>query len=213
MDATVFEPFEVDEETALECWQFAKACNNNYSKRGQNDKQKKIRDSFEGKIGEWIVYNRLARFFADLTRPDMQIYGRGQKGWESDLFAEDLEFAVKTCKRSSWESWIFQREDEDGFGRDEGIYGEDATDKIIVFVSVFRGQDDENGREQLTRRGYIRSITTLYEMRRLKLFGIPKLEHLRAYKDATYYGDLREEGFRTGIINPSVNELIERVQA
>jgi hypothetical protein len=124
MDATVFEPFEVDEETALECWQFAKACNNNYSKRGQNDKQKKIRDSFEGKIGEWIVYNRLARFFADLTRPDMQIYGRGQKGWESDLFAEDLEFAVKTCKRSSWESWIFQREDEDGFGRDEGIYGE-----------------------------------------------------------------------------------------
>ena len=217
MDARIYESITLDEELVQECWAFANDYKENYHLRGQHDRQKKIMDCHDGKIAEWIVYHRLKPFFCDLTQPDMKLYKKGEKSWKSDLFAADgvLEFAVKACRRLGNDSWIFQREDENGMGRDEGIYSPDACDKLIIGVTIEnrvkqRSEEDELRISLPSMSGAIRTVLTLYEVRKRNLLEEPWKEELREYKDAMYYNSCNQHGFKTGIIHPTVTELVEQ---
>ena len=202
MDRSIFEEYKLNEEMQVECAEFAGLSNNNYGRRNQRDERRKQEQCFFGKLGEWVAYNRLAPFFADLSRPNMEIYEGRQKTWDNDLKAGDLAIAVKSCDFRG-DSWIFQKSDADGkAGCDREIYDPNASDKLIVFVQI--GYKNESGR--------IRAIAPLSELKARDLFVEPRKDDLIGIKEAVMLFSLKLLGFADKI-HPSVAELVHKVQA
>ena len=67
-----------------------------YSKRGQNNEQKRQKDAFVGKLGEYAVYNSLKGKIPNIVEPDVQVYAAKQKSWDFDLKGDGVNLHVKT---------------------------------------------------------------------------------------------------------------------
>jgi hypothetical protein len=94
--------------------QFAKdVVNSNldqYESRNQKNKFKVFDDILKGKICEYVVYYCLD----ECNEPDLRIYPKNKKSFDSDLKAKGFNIHVKSCSKESIFplSWVFQPNDK-----------------------------------------------------------------------------------------------------
>lgn len=200
----IFREIELSDERMKAIRLFARSLKTNYHKRNQFDDVKIQGDSAIGKVGEWIAYEALLPDLPGISEPDMKIYTARQKSWAPDMVWRRAKIACKSCGIATVSyaglSWITQHSDEDGYGKDEGIYGDDIDDTLFVGVEVFSSGD----------RGRIAMIVPVPFLHKWNMFEPTKKYDLRLYKHAINYSSFTCIGLRTGIIHPSVTELIER---
>jgi hypothetical protein len=209
----IFLPTTIDEEVLEQINCHAHNVFHNYGRRNQNDRIRIVQQIAEGKLAEFIAYERLHPFFVGLTPPDLQIYEASQKSWSPDLRAEDLTFSVKGCtyesaygqtgkSRGNKMSWVFQYADKDGVGgKDKGIWGKH---KCHLFVGVFI----DKFRDGI---GHIKAICPVEVLHQNDLFRAPRKADLAEIKKVIYYEDLTIINYREGQIHPDVLAIIEAV--
>lgn len=156
-----------------------------YSKRGQNNEQKRQKDAFVGKLGEYAVYNSLKGKILNIVEPDVQVYAAKQKSWDFDLKGDGVNLHVKTQDIEQGEkygvSWIFQYGNGKNQHYDKEIFDKITPNQYIAFVSLSLKENF----------ALIRAIVKLDFLHDKKLFGLPKLEHLqKANKKAVYLKDI-----------------------
>src|SRR5262245_25836486 len=82
-----------------------------YNDSFQNNRDKIKHDSYNGKLAEFAVYNRIIEKGFECTKPDLNIYDIDKRSWEHDLVvkANGLQYNihVKSCD-ARWGSWVFQ---------------------------------------------------------------------------------------------------------
>lgn len=99
------------------CEQFAESCVStvNYSHRGQTNKSKIQKQIVYGKVAEFAVSELLKGMFLNCSDPDLKIYGRKEKSFDSDLRLDEERIHVKTQDFKSvqkyGEGWMFQKRD------------------------------------------------------------------------------------------------------
>lgn len=113
-----------------------------YSDSNQTNLEKIKSDHYNGKVGEFAVYNFLERNKIESTYPDCEIYEAHNKSWVSDLYVtiEGCKYplAVKTMHENAadkfgW-SWIFQYSRT---GRKDKVF-ENRDSSFVSFVKIFR---------------------------------------------------------------------------
>jgi hypothetical protein len=87
-----------------------------YSKRNQFNKEKIKHDIFIGKLAEWGVYFLyLERNRKNIDPPDMMIYGKSKKSFDTDLSWGLFKLHIKAQDLDSanryGDSWLFQIKD------------------------------------------------------------------------------------------------------
>jgi hypothetical protein len=87
-----------------------------YARRKQFNKSKIINDIFLGKLAEFGVYYILKqRGIFQVTPPDLRVYGKTLKSFDSDLQADGEFLHIKTQSKESSDryghSWVFQSND------------------------------------------------------------------------------------------------------
>jgi hypothetical protein len=102
------------------CEEFAEKCSPTnkiqYTKRNQTNPEKIKKDIRIGKMGEFAVYHiMLEKKINDITQPDLNIYLKTHKSFDSDLKCNNYNLHVKSqCLESASRfgiSWMFQKED------------------------------------------------------------------------------------------------------
>jgi hypothetical protein len=177
----VFTKEEVDA-----CKLFSEAVDtSHYSKRGQNNDQKRQKDALIGKLGEVATYHSLKDKIHGLTIPDFKIYSAKEKSWDFDLKGQEVNVHVKTQDVEQGEkygvSWIFQYGNGKNQHYDKEIFDKLTPNQYVVFVSL-------SLKDNLA---IIRAILKLEFLHERKLFGLPKLEFLqKENKKAVYLKDI-----------------------
>ena len=84
-----------------------------YKKRNQFNEDKIIKDIYNGKKAEFLVYNFLISKQKQLNSPDLNIYEKYNKSYDSDLILKDVNIHVKSHNVSGNfpVSWVFQKKD------------------------------------------------------------------------------------------------------
>lgn len=168
------------------CKKFSESVDtSHYSKRGQNNEQKRQKDTLVGKLGEFAVYQCLKNKVANITAPDVQIYTAKQKSWDFDIKGDGINLHVKTQDIEQGEkygvSWIFQYGNGKNQHYDKEIFDNLTPNQYVAFVSL-------SLKDSLA---IIRAVVKLEFLHDRKLFGLPKLEHLqKANKKAVYLKDI-----------------------
>lgn len=168
------------------CKKFSESVDtSHYSKRGQNNEQKRQKDALVGKLGEFAVYHSLKDKVPNIIKPDVQIYAAKQKSWDFDLKGDSVNLHVKTQDVEQGEkygvSWIFQYGNGKNQNYDKEIFDKITPNQYIAFVSLSLKENF----------AIIRAITKLEFLHDKKLFGLPKLEYLQqANKKAVYLKDI-----------------------
>lgn len=156
-----------------------------YARRSQFNEEKRKKDSFVGKLGEIAVYNYLKSKINNLNYPDLNIYSAREKSWDFDLKGESVNLHVKTQDLEQGErygvSWIFQYGNGKNSHYDKEIFDKLTPNQYVAFVSLCLHE----------KYAIIRSIVNLDFLHENKLFGLPKLDHLKkANKKAVYLKDI-----------------------
>lgn len=168
------------------CKKFSESVDtSHYSKRGQNNEQKRQKDALVGKLGEFAVFQSLKGKVPNITEPDVQVYSAKQKSWDFDIKGDGINLHVKTQDIEQGEkygvSWIFQYGNGKNQHYDKEIFDNLTPNQYIAFVSL-------SLKDSLA---IIRAIVKLEFLHDRKLFGLPKLEHLqKANKKAVYLKDI-----------------------
>lgn len=168
------------------CKKFSESVDtSHYSKRGQNNEQKRQKDALVGKLGEFAVYHSFKDKVSNMTQPDVQIYTAKQKSWDFDLKGDGVNLHVKTQDIEQGEkygvSWIFQYGNGKSQHYDKEIFDSLTPNQYIAFVSLSLKDNF----------AIIRAVVKLEFLHEKKLFGLPKLEHLqKANKKAVYLKDI-----------------------
>lgn len=86
---------------------------NEYKKRNQLDVKKIELDIYNGKLAEFMVYNYLVSKGRILASPDLNIYQKYQKSYDSDLCVNGVKIHVKSHVSNKLYpvSWLFQKND------------------------------------------------------------------------------------------------------
>ena len=149
-----------------------------YRDSSQTNLKKIENDHFTGKIGEEAVRSVFEKFGRLIKGPDYEIYDLQHKSWETDLYVDDVELAVKTQKRSAAQhyglSWTFQasRHRKDSILKQPGAW--------VCFVEC----DDRCSNWTCT-------VYPPYQMKEIKpLLRDPKLVRLKGKKLVIYAKDL-----------------------
>jgi len=84
-----------------------------YKRRGQADKDKIISDIYNGKVAEFMVYNFFIKKGRSLSSPDLNIYSKRMKSFDSDLVIGNVNIHVKSHISNNIfpVSWMFQKND------------------------------------------------------------------------------------------------------
>ena len=84
-----------------------------YGKRNQLNKEKIIKDIYNGKVAEFMVYNFLIHKQKKLNSPDLNIYEKESKSYSADLYLDGTNIHIKSHNASSNFpiSWVFQKKD------------------------------------------------------------------------------------------------------
>lgn len=112
----------------MQCWLFAKysydSSLDEYRKRNQFNKNKIIKDIYNGKKAEFLVYNYLVRKGKKLNSPDVNIYDKRNKSYDADLSVDGINIHVKShLKNENYPvSWVFQTKDPLLFKKNDNDY-------------------------------------------------------------------------------------------
>ncbi len=84
-----------------------------YEKRNQSNKEKIISDIYNGKKAEFLVYNYLISKQKKLSSPDLNIYEKYNKSYDSDLNIKEINIHVKShnVNGNFPISWVFEKKD------------------------------------------------------------------------------------------------------
>lgn len=185
---------------------FASHSNNNYASRNQPNSKLVKEDGVTGKRGEWVAYYALKPFFPDITEPDMNIYRPGSKNWNTDMQAGKIEFACKTCDQHTIDgftlSWIVQRQDKTGYGRDLRFYGKDNQNDLFIGIELNKDATS----------GHIAAIIPVKFIVDNKILALPGSTKMQEVKDAIYASHLTFFGIRRGFIHSSVFEFLKKYE-
>ena len=178
-----------------QCLEFIQACEKrghlqHYNHRNQLSGDLKVRQAFDGKIGEIVAARTIIASVPLIRGVDLNVYDPEQKNWNSDLIARNFRFAVKTHNvdmRREWPSWVFQNEDEE-------VFQKRHKNTIVVFVLC----DNQNplGMNRCCR-GRVMAFAWLKDLHDRRLFGNMRNEkfHMdRNGKKAVYLQALEQEG-------------------
>lgn len=174
-------------EEVQKCKEFAGQMDTSlYAKRNRSSEEKRIFDSYIGKLGELAAYQYLKPMVPDLTYPDFKIYKASEKSWDFDLKGSEYNVHVKTQDLAQGEkygtSWIFQYGNGANRNYDREIFDRTSPNQWILFVSL----DTEKP------EGIIRAFVPLDFLHEKKLWAMPVLKHLQfANKLAIYLKDLQ----------------------
>tara|TARA_R110001632_G_scaffold220795_1_gene350927 strand:- start:148 stop:654 length:507 start_codon:yes stop_codon:yes gene_type:complete len=100
-----------------QCGLFAKysasSSTDEYARRSQFNKDKIVKDIYNGKKAEFLVYNFLISQERKLNSPDLNIYGKHNKSYDSDLILVNIKIHVKSheVNHKFPVSWVFQKTD------------------------------------------------------------------------------------------------------
>lgn len=155
-----------------------------YSRRNQDNNEKRKKDQLIGKLGEILSYNYLINKIKDLSYPDFNIYDKKNKSWDFDLKGIGFNIHVKSQDISQskkyGESWIFQAGGKYK-GYDKEIFDKISPNQFICFCII---DLDKNF-------GKIKSICKLEHLHENNLFKLPKVVRLQEMnKLAVYFDDL-----------------------
>jgi hypothetical protein len=178
----------------------------NYDNRNQKNEVSNRQQHLIGKLGEFVLYNKLSFYIDGLSKPDTEIYSINKKNYNSDILCGKLEFCCKTqdaVSRQAYEpSWIVQYSNRVGRGgKDKRIF--EATDGeskniYVVFVSV----------DLHSMSGNIEAIVELGALRSNNLFKDPRLESKINIKKAIYLKDIETLGLAKVIPDSLVNKIL-----
>lgn len=169
------------------CKEFSESVDTSfYSKRNQFSEEKRIKDSFVGKMGEIVVYKYFHDKGIELSYPDTKIYSKKEKSWAADLSNDDYNIHVKTQDLESGKrygiSWMFQA---GSFGhKDKEIFNPSDKDYLALVSFDFA-----------TKSGEIKALFPVKDAHSNKLFKEPKLDKLKGNKVAIYYADVSAEDY------------------
>ena len=138
-----------------------------YARRNQNDINKIKIDIYSGKVAEFMVYNYLVSRGKHVTKPDLDIYDKHHKSFDSDLVSDGVNLHVKShfVNPRFPVSWVFQKKDK---------ITSDAGDDYLCLVVM---------KENWDNWFYIKAAKLLD-------FKQPVKESLRATKVCIYEKDL-----------------------
>ena len=138
-----------------------------YARRNQNDVDKIKLDIYRGKVAEFMVYNYLVGRGKNITKPDLEIYDKHHKSFDSDLTSEGVNIHVKShfVNPKFPVSWVFQKKDK---------ITRDAGDDYLCLVVMNESWDD----------------WFYLEKAKLLDFREPKKQSLKATKVCIYEKDL-----------------------
>ncbi len=85
-----------------------------YAKRNQNDKTKLKLDIYQGKKAEFMIFNYLLKKGKKPSIPDIMIYEKEYKSFDSDMRINDSHLHIKSCLDDNGfpNSWLFQPYDK-----------------------------------------------------------------------------------------------------
>jgi hypothetical protein len=173
-----------------------------YARRNQSNIGKITKDIVIGKLGEFGVYEKISKLYPTLSRPDTNIYQKGNKSWDPDLTvvppptAHDtasptydevyphIRIGVKSqgieSKIAYGESWVFQHRAGKNYDNDTEIFGNVDENHYVAFVGL-----------NLPKKiGEIRAIVKVKWLHENKLFEEMKLKNLQGNKKAVYFESL-----------------------
>lgn len=158
-----------------------------YKDSNQINSNKVQSDHATSKMGEWATYDLLVSKGYKTTEPDMAVYKKDEKNWDSDLMCigrkgeyvgHEVPLAVKSQSTSQGKkfgtSWTFQ--DITGGRRDPIL---NNPNDFVVFVTVH---------SEKTNDGVLCSIYKPKKICELN-FGAPKSEKLKGKKKVVYECD------------------------
>jgi len=96
------------------CLLFARYCaisnKDEYDSRGQDVYKKVVRDIYNGKLAEIMVYTTLQREGMSPSTVDFMIYNHKYKSFDADIVTKDKNIHVKSCLGDGPfpNSWLFQ---------------------------------------------------------------------------------------------------------
>lgn len=179
---------EIPEVTVQKCKEFAEKSLNSssrhYARRGQLDTDKIKKDISSGKLAEFGAFVFLYKNgVKDVTLPDIEIYGKERKTFESDMKSSNRNFHVKSCQANGGfpPSWVFQ------YGRGQSRHFdpliESESESDIVIFSQVKGSKVE-----------IKGFLSAKKIRELNLYKDPKLDRLKGQKLCVYWDDIKDLG-------------------
>ena len=150
-----------------------------YSRRGQFNRQKIWNDIFYGKLAEWGVYFiYLKRNRLSVTTPDMKIYKGSRKSFDADLNWNLYKLHIKSqtskSEKSYGTSWIFQSSDP--------LFKKSKEYDIIIGCTVEFFKEDECVVDIKLEKQFSKLI-----------FSEPKLNKFSDNKKALYLKDNNEQ--------------------
>jgi hypothetical protein len=85
-----------------------------YARRNQNDVEKIKLDIYRGKVAEFMVYDYILSKDKNVTKPDLEIYDKYHKSFDSDLMSDGVNLHVKShfVNPRFPVSWVFQKKDK-----------------------------------------------------------------------------------------------------
>jgi len=165
------------------CKDFSENSTNNYSNRGQDDPENIKRQILFGKLGEFVAYRTIKQYAKGLSEPDVEIKEVSKKNYDCDMISDDYKFAVKSCSRNSGLpfSWVFQKLDVNGYGRDKFIFKNSFKANEFVLMVVVDEKD---------HIGRVVASPSLYSLHMFGLFERTLSRKIRDYKMAIYWSSL-----------------------
>jgi hypothetical protein len=201
-NSTIFRKIKIHSDYMKRVVEFAEkvAPTNNYEDRNQYDIKTKISQNVMGKLGEKVIYDVLSPFLVNLTEPDLTVYEKKDKSWSPDLVSGDIRILCKTCYYGS-QSWIFNKRDKKGYGRDSEFY-DHPEGKILVVAKMMT-----NG-----IYGQICGMIPVTLVHSYEMLGKPNKPELVGIKEAIYEMSLQlKDGGFVNKIHPSVLEMLDGV--
>jgi len=175
-------PISIDDGVVDTCFEFAKkvvpTTLEALEERGQNNELMILRQNFCGKIAEFGVAKELRMRGFDVSEPDVKIYKKSGKSWDSDLkiASFDARVAVKSWSQDLFYSpcsWTFQKGAKSGH-KDKEIFGEYPIFVCFAVVSLV---------QRKTQLVSMMMNTTLFER---EVFFDPKCDWLKKEKTCVY---------------------------
>lgn len=151
-----------------------------YARRNQTNAKTIIDQIATGKRAELAVYKFLTEHRIPCSYPDFHIYEAESKSFDPDLKAFNTKIAVKAMSHTQAErfgtSWIFQRSNKSGGGKDIEVFGK--AEGFVVLALDWK--------KRITLLGAPAVKIVLPKMRD------PKKASLRGIKKALYYKDIKD---------------------
>lgn len=189
--------FTFDLDFVQRAYKFACDCaatnKDKYARRGQMDLPNIIDQIRTGKIVEQMTYDKLVKYYPNLSQPDWNIYDRKSKNWDPDLSDPTTDPITKVGVKSQrvnvgenlGVSWIFEFRAGKNYDVDMGVFGPDAKKPghYIAFSSI----------DVMKRRGEMHALLAVSTLHELNLFEAPKVERLRDNKVAVYLATIEKK--------------------